>query len=174
MKPKIELSVDKSKVTEGDIVEMSWSCSPAEKVQLTLDNGYKSNTIDVEPSGSKKFRLNRSKGKTHLVIGVTNGGRQYYNSVCVRVRKMKITKTEEVHDYTGTKGFRKNGLRNSWNNFKEKLKMAWGFMPENKRLATKLLLFLCIVMVLTAIWPKLISFGFAALSVYLFWIIVKK
>ena len=58
MKPKIDLSVDKTKVTEGDVVEMTWSCFAAEKVQLILDNGYKSSTIDVEPSGSKKFRLN--------------------------------------------------------------------------------------------------------------------
>lgn len=174
MKPKIELSVDKTKVTEGDIVEMSWSCSPAEKVQLTLDNGYKTNTIDVESSGSKKFRLNRSKGRTHLVICVTNGGKPYYKSVGVRVRKMKASKAEEVYDYTGHKGVRRNGLRMSWNNYKEKMKMAFGYLPEKKRLAVQLLLALGIIMLLTAIWPKLTSLGFLALAAYLFWIIWKK
>lgn len=174
MKPKIDLSVDKTKVTEGDVVEMTWSCSAAEKVQLILDNGYKSSTIDVEPSGSKKFRLYRSKGKTHLVICVTNSGKQYYNSVCVRVQKMKATKAEEVHDYTGTKGVHKNGLRTSLENAKAKIKMAWGYIPESKRLAVKVLAILTVIMILTAIWPRLISFSFFVLIAYLCWIIWKK
>ena len=40
MTPKIELSVDKTTVTEGDIVEMRWSCQNADSVELTLDNGF--------------------------------------------------------------------------------------------------------------------------------------
>lgn len=174
MKPKIELSVDKTKVTEGDIVEVRWSCQPAETVKFTLDNGYKLNSIDVEPSGSKKFRLNRSKGKTHLVIMVTNAGKSYYKSVQVRVKKLKPTKAENVYDYTGAKGVRNNGLKNSWNNFKAKMKMAWGYMPDKKKLAFKLLGGLALVSIISMIWPKFMPIGVTILTIYLCYVIIKK
>lgn len=174
MKPQINLSVDKKKVTEGDIVEVTWSCSPADGVQFTLDNGFKKNSIDVEPSGIKKFRLNRSKGRTHLVIAVQYQGKTYYDSVTVRVLKMKTTKTEEVHDYTGAKGVRANGLKNSWANFKSKMKMAWTYMPENKRLAYKILIALLVISLLSFISPRILSIGLLLLSAYLCYTIFKK
>lgn len=174
MKPQINLSVDKNKVTEGDIVEVTWSCSPADRIQFTLDNGFKANSIDVESSGSKKFRLNRSKGRTHLVIAVQYGGKTYYRSVTVRVRKMKATKAEKVYDYTGAKGVRANGLKNSWLNFKSKMKMAWSYMPENKRLAYKVLTALCVVALLSLISPKILSIGLLVVSGYLCYVIFKK
>lgn len=175
MKPKIELSVDKSKVTEGEIVEITWSCPlSAQSVYLTLDNGYKKNSVPVELSGNKKFRLNRSKGRTHLVIEAMIDGKKVYNSVTVRVKKMKTMKADEVYDYTGAKGVRKNGLRNTWENYKAKVKTMWKYMPDNKRLALKILLGLNLVMLLTAIWPKFLIFGFLLLIGYLCWIIMKR
>lgn len=174
MKPKIEISVNKSKVTEGDVVEITWSCTNATEVQLTLDNGYKANTIPVAFSGSKKFRLNRSKGRTHLVIGAVEGGKTYYKSVTVRVKRMKVTKAEEVYDYTGAKGVRKNGLKTSWNNYKSRVKMAWGYLPENKKLAFKIISILMVIMLLSAIYPKIMSLGLMGLGCYLFWILLRK
>ncbi len=174
MKPNIQLSVDKSKVTEGDVVEMTWSCENADSVRLTLDNGYKCNTIDVEPKGSKKFRLNRSKGRTHLVIGATSGGKTYYKSVRVRVQRMKASKAEYVHDYTGRQGVRRNGLKTTWENFKTKVKMVWGYLPEKKRLAYVILTALCLLMILSAFWPNVFRWGVFLLVGYLFWVILKK
>lgn len=174
MKPKIEISVDKTKVTEGDVVEVRWSCSPAEQVQFTLDNGYKANSIDVEPSGCKKFRLNRSRGRTQLVIGVTNGGKTYYKSVAVRVKKLKSSKDEHVYDYTGVGGMRQNGLKTTWQNLKSKFNMFWNYMPEKKKMAYKILLLLCVFSLLSLIWPKLMSIGLYFLFGYLVYVIVKR
>ena len=164
MKPKISLSVDKSVVTEGDVVELKWSCENAESVRFTLDNGYKANTIDVEQSGSKKFRLNRSKGRTHLVS----------RSVRVRVKKMKPTKAEYVHDEMGHRSVRRNVIRNSWLNFKNKLKMVWSYLPERKRLAYVILSALCVLMILSAFWPGVFRWGMFLVIGYLFWVILRR
>ncbi len=174
MKPKINLTIDKTTVTEGDVVEVSWSCSPADSVQLTLDNGYKSNAIPVENSGSKKFRLNRSKGRTHIVVGAMVGDKTYYNSVKVRVKKLKVTKTENVYDYTGAKGVRRNGLRTTWENYKAKMKMVWSYMPENKRLAYKILSALAVLMIISSFWPQFLTWGLLIVGGYLFWFILKR
>lgn len=174
MKPKITLSVDKTRVTEGDIVELSWSCENVDSVQFTLDNGYKTNTIPVEASGTKKFRLNRSKGRTHLVIGATLNGKTYYESVSVRVRKMKATKAENVYDYTGARGVRHNGLRTTWWNIKSRFRMTWEHLPENKRLAYKMLLSLLLILTVSAFWPPFFRIASFLLIGYLFWVILKR
>lgn len=174
MKPKIDLHVDKTKVTEGDVVELTWSCASAEQVQLTIDNGFKTNTIDVETNGSKKFRLNRSKGKTQIVIGVTNGGKTYYKSVGVRVKKMKATKAEYVNDYSGAKGVKNNGVKNSWENVKSQYKMAWSYMPQDKKLALKILGALALLLIFTAFLPKFSAIGVLIIAGYLFWVLFKR
>ena len=174
MKPKINLSVDKKRVTEGDIVEIRWSCENADTVQFTLDNGYKLNTITIEPSGSKKFRLNRSKGKTEMVIGASLNGKMHYKSVGVRVKAPKVQRAQYVHDYTGAKGLRRNGLKNSWYNFKSKMKYAWGGFSEKKRLAYIILLAICLLMILSSVWHLFYYFGLTALVIYLFYVILKK
>lgn len=174
MAPKIELSVDKTTVIEGDIVEMRWSCQNADSVELTLDNGFKKNTIPVEAVGSKKFRLNRSNGRTHLVIGATVNGKTHYKSVAVRVKKMKATKAEEVHDYTGHKGIRNNGLKNSWENFKTKFKYAWSMFPANKQLAFKIMMLLGFFLLLSAFIPKFQTIGLLIVMGYLCWVVMKR
>ena len=174
MKPKIDIKIDKTKVTEGDIVELQWSCEHADSVQLTLDNGYKANTIPVESTGSKKFRLNRSKGRTHLVIGAMKDGKTYYESVAVKVKKAKVQKAEYVHDYTGANGARENGLYNTWKNFKVKFKMAWDNMSESKHLAYKVLGLWLGVLIISGFWPKFLLYGQFVVVGYLFWILLKR
>lgn len=174
MKPKIQLSLDKTKVTEGDIVEFTWSSTPAEKVELTLDNGYKANTIPVEAQGTKKFRLNRSKGRTYLVIGATVDGKTYYESVKVKVKKIRAQKAEYMNDYTGARGARENGLYNTWKNFKTKFKISWDNMPDRKRLAFKVLGIWLVVMIVAGIWPKFLLYGQFIVIGYLLWVLWKR
>lgn len=174
MKPIIDLSVDKKCVVEGDVVEIHWTCDNAENVQLTIDNGYKLNTIQVEPSGTKKFRLNRSKGKTEIVVGAMANGKMRYKSVGVRVKRQKVEKAEYVHDYTGAKGVRNNGLKNSWYNFKSKMKYAWGSFSEKKRLAYIILLSISLLLLVSSFWHPFYRIGLVALVGYLFYVILKR
>ncbi len=174
MKPNINLSVDKTVVTEGDVVEMSWACSPADAVKLTLDNGFKSNSISVEASGSKKFRLNRSKGKTYLVIEAVLDGKSYYKSVKVRVKKLKAVKADKVYDYTGVKGAKKNGFKTTWYNFKSRIHTVWNYLPAKKQVAYITLSAICLVMILSIFWPPFMSIGMLLLVVYLLFVIIRR
>ena len=94
--------IDRHTVTEGDVVEVKWDCTGSEQTVLTLDNGFRATEIPLEPSGTKRFRLNRSKGRTHLTIAVTMGGKTYRKKIAVRVKKMPTMKAETV-DHRGRK-----------------------------------------------------------------------
>lgn len=175
MKPKIEFKADKQRVTEGDVVEVVWSCTNAELVQFTIDNGYKTITQTVESSGSKKFRLNRSSGKTQLVISATNDGKTYYKSVSVRVKRAKKTKTaSDYDDYTGYAGAKRNGFRNTWANFKTKVKYAWGGLTENKKLSYKVLTLLCLALMFSTFTPVLSNVCILVAVGYLLWTVLKR
>lgn len=175
MKPKIEFKADKQRVTEGDVVELTWSCTNAELVQLTIDNGYKTITQTVEPSGVKKFRLNRSSGKTKLAISATNDGKTYSKSVGVRVKCAKTTKTQnDYEDYTGRNGVKRNGSKNNWANFKTKVKYVWESMTEKKKLAYKVLLSICLVLIVSVFSPEVSNICLLVLVSYLLLTILKR
>ncbi len=175
MKPKIEFKADKQRVAEGEVVEVTWSCTNAELVQLTVDNGYKTITQTVEPCGSKKFRLNRSSGKTQLVIGATNDGKTYYKSVSVRVKRTKKANAgNDYDDYTGYAGAKRNGLKNTWTNFKTKAKYAWGSMTEKKKLANIVLPILCLSLIFSTFSPVFSNICILVVIGYLLWTILKR
>ena len=95
-KHRMTFNIDRRTVTEGDVVELTWQCDGAESVTLTIDNGYRSTDIPLEISGTKRFRLNRSKGRTHLTIAVTMAGKVYRKKIDVRVKKMPTVRAETV------------------------------------------------------------------------------
>ena len=47
-------------------------------------------------------------------------------------------------------------------------------MPENKKLAYKILGLIMVAMILTSISPKLATLGFLLVVGHLFWVIIKK
>lgn len=83
----IELSLDKTRIKAGDIVEIKWACENADSVQLSINNGYKEVVTDVPMFGSKKIRLNRSKGKTKITLIAIVGGEKIIKSEEVKVKK---------------------------------------------------------------------------------------
>ena len=71
----MSFSIDRNKVTEGEIIEVSWAERDADTVTLTLDNGTNRSTITVDKEGTKKFRLNRV-GKTTVTLDTTIKGKK--------------------------------------------------------------------------------------------------
>ena len=65
-------------------------------------------------------------------------------------------------------------IKTWWNGLASKLKLAWTYMPENKKLAYKILGLIMVAMILTSISPKLATLGFLLVVGYLFWVIIKK
>ena len=64
MEKRMTFEVDRTSVVEGDIVEITWDCSGADRVELKIDNGFKATVLPLETAGSKRFHHRRRKGRT--------------------------------------------------------------------------------------------------------------
>ena len=172
MKPSLDFRIDKKTVTEGDIVFIQWSCPEAEQIQLIINNGFKANVLDVESTGNKKFRLNRSKGRTKLSLSVSLNGKIYTKTIAVRVKKQKTINPEYVDGNNRNKTL--EGIKGKWQNLKTKIKYSWQYLPERKRLAYIVLSLLSILMLLSSFFPQIIGIGVCVVAVYLLIVILKK
>lgn len=176
-KNRMTFDIDRRTVTEGDVVELSWQCDGAESVALTIDNGYRTTDIPLEISGSKRFRLNRSKGRTHLTIAVTIAGKVYRKKIDVRVKKMPTVRAETV-DHRGNRvGWLSQWwqrMLTKWHDFRTKLRLAMQSLPERKQVAVKMLLILSAVFIISAIWPKAYGTALLLLSIYLVVVLLRR
>ncbi len=172
MKPNLDFRIDKTTVVEGDIVYIQWSCPEAEQTQLIINNGFKANVLDVESTGNKKFRLNRSKGRTKLSLSVSLNGKIHTKTIAVRVKKQKTINPEYVDANNQNKTL--EGLKGKWQNLKTKIKYSWQYLPERKRLAYVILSLLAILMLLSSFFPQIIGIGVCVVAFYLLIVILKK
>lgn len=177
MDHRMIFTIDCHSVTEGEIVEVCWDCTGAQDVRLTLDNGFKATALPLEISGTKKFRLNRSKGRTSLTIAAVVEGKIYRKKLYVRVKKLKAVKAETVDD----RGRSMNALRRfwqsvvtKWRNFRVRFRLVYQQMPSEKQFATKTLGIILLVTLLSLFFPKLYSLGLLLVSLYLLRILIKK
>lgn len=168
-------TTDRSTVTEGDIVEMRWNCPGSTSVELTIDNGYKSSVIPLEIGGSKRFRLNRSKGRTRLTLTAHVDGKPYSKTLRVKVKEIPVTKTETI-DHRGRTMSRLRQWLNMprWQSLWHTYKMGRQALPKEKRLASRLLLLLGGVLLLSTFVPVLLLVGLFAITGYLMWVLLKR
>lgn len=168
-------TVDKTVVTEGDIVEVCWDCPGADNAEMTIDNGYKTTTLPLALSGSKRFRLHRSKGRTRLVITAMVEGKRYSKTQKVKVKEIPVTKAETVDH----RGRRMGKLRQwmslpKWQIWRSRYRQGWQMMSPEKRLASRLLLILGGVLLLATFLPVLLMVGLLGVSFYLMWILMRR
>ena len=171
MKPQITFTTDTDTVTEGDVISIQWSCNPADSVRLIIDNGFKTNTIDVEASGIKRFRLNRSKGKTKLTIIALYNGKEASKTIKVKVKEMEVINAETVNDgraYSGSHSM------SWWKKTKMKLLYLWMTLPPTKRIVVIILNFLLVLLVMSLIFPRFLLFGLTLIIIYLTYFLLKK
>lgn len=176
-KNRMTFDIDRHTVTEGDVVELTWQCDGAEGVTLTIDNGYRTTDIPLEIRGSKRFRLNRSKGRTHLTIAVTMEGKTYRKKINVRVKKMPTVRAETVDHRGNRMGWMtqwRQRMLTKWHDFRSKLRLAMQTLPERKQVAVKMLLILAIVFIVSAIWPKAYGTALFLLSLYLVLVLIRR
>ena len=171
MKPQITFTTDTDTVTEGDVISIQWSCNPADSVRLIIDNGFKTNTIDVEASGIKRFRLNRSKGKTKLTIIALYNGKETSKTIKVKVKEMEVINAETVNDgrtYSGSHSM------SWWKKTKMKLLYLWMTLPPTKKIVVIILNFLLVLLVMSLIFPRFLLFGLTMIIIYLTYLLLKK
>lgn len=179
MKTNIVFTSNTSTITEGDVIDIQWNCEPAESVKLSIDNGFKRDDFEIEKSGSKRFRLKRSKGKTILTITATNEGKEYSKTLKIKVKELKAINAETISDNQGF-GFNGSGqnvgekFSNWWRNAKMKMLYTWIALPPNKKIAYIILNFMLLLLIITMIFPKFLFFGLILIIIYLFYILMKK
>ncbi len=176
-KQRMIFEIDRHTVTEGDVVEVKWDCTGSEQTTLTLDNGFRATDIPVEPIGTKRFRLNRSKGRTRLTIAVTIAGKTHRKTVAVRVKKIPTVKAETI-DHRGRRvgavGMWWKRVVTKWQDIRAKIRLAMQSMPERKQMALKMLTLIGVALILSAIWPRLYGAVLMVVIVYLMVVLLRR
>ena len=175
---QMTFTTDRTTLTEGEVIEIQWSCPEAERVELSIDNGYKATVLTLETSGTKRFRLNRSKGKTQLTITAWVGGKDYSKTIKVKVNEIPVTKAEAVDQRGNAMGrlgeWWNQRVLPKWQSWRTGRKAAWNAMPQNKRLAARLLMFFGALGLIAIIAPWLFGIGLLGIIGYLCWVLIKK
>lgn len=166
MEKRMTFEVDRTSVVEGDIVEITWDCTGADRVELKIDNGFKATVLPLETSGSKRFRLHRSKGRTALTVTAWKDGKHGSKTLKVRVKEMPTTHAETVDH----KGRRVNEAKNRGEEWKRRLQA----LPPDKRLAVRALAILGVTLLVGMLMPRLFLLGVVALAGYLTYVLWKK
>lgn len=158
--------VDRTSVVEGEVVEIKWDCTGADRVELKIDNGFKATVLPLDLSGTKRFRLHRSKGRTALTITAWKDGKHGSKTLKVKVREMPTTHAETVDSH----GHRVDGAK-QWG---EQTKRRLQALPPDKRLAVRALAILGATLLVSLLVPRLFLLGITALAVYLAYVAWKK
>ena len=166
MEKRMTFDVDRTSVVEGDIVEITWDCTGADRVELKIDNGFKATVLPLDIAGSKRFRLHRSKGRTALTITAWKDGKSGSKTLKVRVKEMPTAHAETVD----SKGHRVDGVK-QW---RETMRRRLQALPPDKRLAARALAILGATLLVSMFLPRLFILGVMALTVYLAYIVWKK
>lgn len=90
MKNKLSLSTDRKSASEGEFIDIKWNCDACpDSLLLTIDSGYKCDTIAVADSGSTRIAMSRSKGKTTISLNAVISGKKVSESIDIRIKNAK-------------------------------------------------------------------------------------
>ena len=166
MEKRMTFDVDRTSVVEGEVVEIKWDCTGADRVELKIDNGFKATVLPLDLAGSKRLRLHRSKGRTALTITAWKDGKHGSKTLKVRAKEMPTTHAETVD----SKGHRVDAVKEHGEQLKRRLQA----LPPDKRLAVRALAILGVTLLVSMFMPRLFLLGVTALTVYLGYYMLKK
>ena len=94
MKSKLSLSTDRKSASEGEYIEIRWSCDACpDSLYLYIDSGCTQYSIAVSDSGTTRIPVPKSNGKmTVKLIGVISG-KKVIESVDIRIKGAKRAKS---------------------------------------------------------------------------------
>lgn len=176
-KQRMTFEINRRTVTEGDIVEISWQCQGADSVMLTLDNGFRTSEIALDNSGTKRFRLNRSKGRTKLDLKVMLQGKEHHKVIKVKVKKMPTVKAETLDSNGRAQSWltlQWQKVMTKWRELTAKFNIMLQALPLKKQLAAKVLMLIGVMLLISAIWPRFYSFALTLVAIYLIVVLARK
>ena len=121
MKKKMTLSTDRKSASEGEHIEIRWTCDACpDSLYLSIDSERTQYSIAVSDTGSTRIPVPKSNGKmTVKLIGVISG-KKVTESVEVRIKTVKQAKP-------------KVPLSSSIRMFGEKMKAKWYVFRANMK-----------------------------------------
>lgn len=82
MNNRLSLSTDRKSASEGEFIDIKWNCDACpDSLLLTIDSGYKCDTIAVADSGSTRIAMSRSKGRTTITLKAVISGKKVSESI---------------------------------------------------------------------------------------------
>ena len=125
MKKQMTLSTDRKSASEGEYIEIKWTCDACpDSLYLSVDSGYQQYSIAVADNGSTRLAMGRSKGKTTIsLIGVISG-KKVTESVEIRIRNRKESINAKAPLSTRMKAFGEK-MQAKWYVFRAQMKYWW-------------------------------------------------
>jgi len=125
MKKILSLTTDRKSASEGEFIEIRWNCDACpDSLLLTIDSGYKCDTIAVADSGSTRIMMSRSKGKTVVSLKAVISGKKVTESVDIRIKNSKNTTSGTTPGISKTKIW-KEKIVAKWYVFRAQMKYWW-------------------------------------------------
>lgn len=152
MKRNLTLSIDRKSASEGEFINIQWNCDACpDSLSLTIDSGYKCDTIPVADNGCTRIAMSRSKGKTTVTLKAVISGRKFTESIDIRVKN--IQSSSPVHS-SGLSRFRlwKEKLQAKWYVFRAQLKYWWLSRKKWQKV-------LCVVILALWLWLLISAIG---------------
>ena len=153
MNNKLSLSTDRKSATEGEYIEIRWSCDACpDSLYLSIDSGATKYSIAVSDSGTTRIPVPRSNGKmTVTLIGVISG-KKVTESLDIRVKgvKSKVAKTP----LSSRLKLFKEKTQAKWYVFRAQLKYWWLSRKKWQKVLWIVLLALWLGMLISSIGSK--------------------
>jgi len=183
----MKLKIDKTRVTEGDVVTVKWDAGRAGEVSgttIVIDNGFRKAEIPVERSGEKKFRLNRSNGQTVIYVTAMADGKSVRAEQRVRVKSAPkfdsytTVGTNKLAEFfrrifgrfgRGGSYSQRGKFCSGGNSLWTRIKYGWQGIPSNKKHSWVMLGVLFVTFVLAIFDIKFAFYGLGILTIYLIW-----
>ncbi len=153
MNSKLSLSTDRKSATEGEYIEIRWSCDACpDSLYLSIDSGATKYSIAVSDSGTTRIPAPRSNGKmTVKLIGVISG-KKVTESLDIRVKGAK-SKVAKAPLSSRLKLF-KEKTQAKWYVFRAQLKYWWLSRKKWQKVLWIVLLALWLGMLISSIGSK--------------------
>lgn len=125
MKNKLSLSTDRKSASEGEFIDIKWNCDACpDSLLLSIDSGYKCDTIAVADSGSTRIAISRSKGKTTITLKAVISGKKVSESIDIRIKNAKTSRPAKGTGISKLKLW-KEKLQAGWYVYRAQVKYWW-------------------------------------------------
>lgn len=154
MKNNLTLLTDRKSASEGEFIDIRWNCDACpDSLSLTIDSGYKCDTIPVADNGSTRIAMSRSKGKTIITLKAVISGKKVEESVDIRIRNKKSSRCTNSSGISRIKIW-KEKLQAGWYVFRAQAKYWWLSRKKWQKALWIALLVLWLWMLISAIGSK--------------------